>query len=172
MRDDAELMGDDAVFGEHELRAKGLGIGRIIGYFPWQSYFDAVGIIGKYPSMLYVDEEAEALFDGVSSDLAAWVVANNPKLDLELLFAENSLGESIGTLDICLKDERHSAEYLPAWGVDVEVALLLLAKATLEWVMLEEAYGEQLQSEIIDSYLNDSADLGCELHFKALIRKY
>lgn len=76
----------DMEFGECNVSAPYLGLGRVIGLFPWNELFAALGLPGTYPTILYQSEEAEAIFEQLSSELASLAIDERAWYAMELNF--------------------------------------------------------------------------------------
>ncbi len=131
------------VFGEHNVRAEGLTIGRLVAHFDWADYFAAVGIIGTYPAILYTHEEADVLYESVTALLGGWIAAADPTIDFSLLFEDGADGKPVGDLEIVLTTQWNDADAAPSRLSMYRLGCRLL-KAGATWLAEQEAYGSRV----------------------------
>lgn len=131
------------VFGEHNVHAENLSIGRLVTYFPWTEYFNALGMAGAYPALLYTDEKADALYEAVSSLLGEWIVSGDPWIDLSLVFHDVEGGQPEGDLEVVLSSHLSDEDIMPVASLSLYDMGYYLLEAAAAWIADQEAYGMQ-----------------------------
>lgn len=73
-------------FGEHNLLAKHLNIAEVIGRIDWTPFFHFWGFKGKYPELVYTNEEAEELHNNALAVLNEMILEDNVDISLVVRF--------------------------------------------------------------------------------------
>lgn len=79
---------DEPCFGGQNFKAPKLGLGRVVQYFPWTEYLNACGYEGTYPSMVYMNDEADEECQRITKLLAVLVASPEAWYSAELYFGE------------------------------------------------------------------------------------
>ena len=83
-------------FGEHNLRVNHLNIEDVTGYIDWTPFFHFWGFKGKYPEIVYSNEEAERLHNEAVSMLGQFIAGDEVDVSLVVRFFDaHSEGEDI-----------------------------------------------------------------------------
>ncbi|WP_304296717.1 hypothetical protein [Porphyromonas gulae] len=135
------------VFGEHNVRAEHLSIGHLAAYFPWTEYFNSLGIPGSYPTLLYTNEKADALYEAVSSLLGEWIVSGDPWIELSLVFHDVEGGQPEGDLEVVLSSHLSDEDIMPIASLSLYEMGCYLLEAAARWIATQEAYGKQTTIE-------------------------
>ena len=131
------------VFGEHNVHAENLSIGHLVTYFPWTKLFNASGMAGAYPALLYTNEKADALYEVVSSLLGEWIVSGDPWIDLSLVFHDVEGGQPEGDLEVVLSSHLNEEDIMPVPSLFLYDMGCYLLEAAAAWIADQEAYGMQ-----------------------------
>lgn len=131
------------VFGEHNVHAENLSIGHLVTYFPWTKLFNASGMAGAYPALLYTNEKADALYEVVSSLLGEWIVSGDPWIDLSLVFHDVEGGQPEGDLEVVLSSHLNEEDIMPVPSLFLYDMGYYLLEAAAAWIADQEAYGMQ-----------------------------
>ena len=73
-------------FGEHNLLAKHLNIAEVIGRIDWTPFFHFWGFTGKYPDIVYTNEEAEKLHDNALALLGEIIAGDEVDISVIVKF--------------------------------------------------------------------------------------
>ncbi|GAD05134.1 hypothetical protein [Porphyromonas crevioricanis] len=151
-------------FGERNLSASRLSLGRIVESFPWTEYFNALGIEGQYPTILYQSDKAEAEFEELSEQLASWIIDTNAWYAFDLYFGkvytqpEGDRREEIKMIEEHPTGRLQIELHLPEPNDEKEIEhrpLIedMLCLAIARHHASEEAHGHKVQIERIGSRL-------------------
>ncbi|MDO4671470.1 hypothetical protein [Falsiporphyromonas endometrii] len=134
---------DEPCFGGQNFRAPRLGLGRVVQYFPWTEYLNACGYDGVYPSMIYMDDNADEECQQTMQLLAVLVASHDAWYSAELYFGEvkkEGLEEDKrGVLTLGLN--------LPELSLDAEKEQIFrrsLLRAIALYYAHEESYGHEV----------------------------
>ena len=83
-------------FGEHNLTVNHLNVEEVTGYIDWTPFFHFWGFKGKYPEIVFSNEEAERLHDEAVSTLGQFIAGDEIDVSLVVRFFDaHSEGEDI-----------------------------------------------------------------------------
>lgn len=138
-------------FASHRFKASHYALGRIIPFFPWDSLFRTCGFEGKYPSILYSNEQAEALFEALSEALSSLVLEPAIDLSISLDYTETTSltgqEQSMGVLEIEWEDSSRWREELSDI-MEYDKLMPFLIEAVVRHVICEEGYGAPLTPQL------------------------
>ncbi|WP_329904511.1 hypothetical protein [Porphyromonas pogonae] len=140
-------MDETVYFGEHNVFADKLDLKRVLPYFPWNALFSDLGFKVSYPSVLYTDPDADALFRDVTEVLVTVALEGILEVSIELCFeGESGTRDVRGLLQIRHQWNASLPKLRTHFSLSPEDFVRYIYQAVVAWVVKEESYGADIEA--------------------------
>ncbi|MDY3111134.1 MAG: hypothetical protein SOW36_00635 [Porphyromonas sp.] len=150
----AEELAEPHHFGSHNIYMPTAPVGHFLPYYPWRTLYEQLPFEGAYPQLLYINSQADALFDALSLRLAELVADENFCMEVSLQYPMGIPVEEVreGYLTLIVTDPSldQRLEGLPV-EVPRELWLDMLAMSLIHYILQTEiAPEEQVEVALVE----------------------